>query len=197
MKCNNGWSLDMDVNLLRIKNVGHLHQRGIGDLIERKIVDHYVALGGSRPSSSKSIEDFSYNQELYDVKTIDLNSKFLGGGRAMISIPRAAGIRLQEMNIIECLYEVKNGNVVVKHVSQFKMHEIPWNQLSIQNNGRGCLMRNGIDNGERFNGTKEDWYQIFDTKARDFYAKMKVLADKYLASFEEIVASSQAEFLLH
>ena len=51
-------------------------QRSIADIIENHIIEEYVAKGGIRPKSVRTIEDVAYEDKLIDIKTRDIGRDF-------------------------------------------------------------------------------------------------------------------------
>ena len=51
-------------------------QRSIADIIENAIIEEYVAKGGIKPKSVRTIEDVTYDNKLIDIKTRDVGRDF-------------------------------------------------------------------------------------------------------------------------
>ena len=151
-------------------------QRAIADIIENSIVEEYTALGGIKPSSVRTIEDVTYQDNLIDIKTRDIDRDFSMPN--LISVDRA--MKNKDKTIIYDFIEYRvfestdgivfDAEAVITHREQRALHTLCFSCLSIQNLGLGQLQ---IRNHRipQYQGSKEDWYAQLRIEMNKFYRK--------------------------
>jgi len=143
-------------------------QRAIADIIENHIVEEYTALGGIKPSSVRTIEDVTYQNNLIDIKTRDIDRDFSMPN--LISVDRAMKNRDKTIVYDFIEYRVFNNEAIITHREQRTLHSLCFSCLSIQNLGLGQLQ---IRNHRipQYKGSKDEWYYQLRLEMNKFYSK--------------------------
>lgn len=148
-------------NISQNKGLG---QRGAADLIEKDLTDHIIdKYNGLIARSRKSIEDvglldYSY---LIDIKTkwVDEKTKFHMPN--LISVKRIMDHYKIDTNYIEYVfvdYTMTDTTITIIDIEYFKLEEIGWDSLHIQNLGKGQLqIKDANKKIIKFNGNRTDW----------------------------------------
>ena len=153
-------------------------QRSIADIIENHIIEEYVAKGGIRPKSVRTIEDVAYEDKLIDIKTRDIGRDFSMPN--LISVDRLMKNKDKhiEYKIVE--YSVEGDHALIHNVIDRPIHTICWSAMKIQNLGLGQLQLVKVDDIPVYKGTKDQWYEQLRVEMNLFYKKQIVKFTKLI-----------------
>ncbi len=166
-------------------------QRGVGDIIEKKvaniILENYT--NARHPSGAKSIEDVEIQYEdmllKLDVKTHNMDAKFSRPN--LISIKRLGDYYKDPNNSLAYIfvsYRLNNGNIKIYNINVVNVEHLKWNCLSIGNLGKGQLQVTNMHKLEfDYNQKREDWINTFRKNGNLYYNKLSEKIEKWKKSF--------------
>jgi len=144
-------------------------QRAIADIIEYHIVEDYVAKGGIRPKSVRTIEDVCYNNKLIDIKTRDIDRDFSMPN--LISVDRLMKNKDKHIEYQFVEYQVKDNIATITHIENRPIHTICWTAMKIQNLGLGQLQLVTVTDIPYYTGSKDEWYKELREQMNAFYKR--------------------------
>ena len=153
-------------------------QRSIADIIENAIIEEYVAKGGIKPKSVRTIEDVTYDNKLIDIKTRDVGRDFSMPN--LISVNRLMKNKDKhiEYKIVE--YKVEGDRAIVMNIIDRPIHSICWSAMKIQNLGLGQLQLVKHTNIPVFRGSKDEWYERLQVE-------MNLFSKKQITKFTKLI----------
>jgi hypothetical protein len=154
-------------------------QRAIADIIEYHIVEEYIAKGGIRPKSVRTIEDVCFNNKLIDIKTRDIDREFSMPN--LISVARLMKNKDKHIEYQFVEYQVKDNIANITHIENRPIHTICWTAMKIQNLGLGQLQLVTLTDIPYYKGTKDEWYVELRKQMNAFYKRQ-------IKKFERLIA---------
>ena len=165
------------------------NQRTVGDLFEKLSIEFFKSKGCDvkLPASNRTIEDFTLNGELVDVKSHAIDKKF--SMPQIISFKRLEKhlISVKEKKIIRNLFElvieysIINGKIKVHNIMFDSFFNLDINHIEIYNLG------NGLIELKRKNGIV---YKFTDNNIEEF---ISILEKKYISFCEKQILKFQKE----
>ena len=154
-------------------------QRAIADTIENAIVEDYVNNhNGVKPKSVRTIEDYSIDNKLVDIKTRDIDRDFSMPN--LISVDRLMKNKDKHIEYQFVEYQVKDGYAQITHVENRPIHTICWSAMKIQNLGLGQLQLVKTSDIPYYTGSKDEWYKELRVQMNAFY-------EKQIKKFERLI----------
>lgn len=147
-------------------NSQNLGQRSIGDMLEDVVKFAHRDLSDIEKTdwqdapTVRSIQDFSVNDVLYDVKTTDLDREFSMPN--LISAKRLIKLYsnpAKELRYALVSYKESDGAKMVTKYEERPIETIPWSHLSIQNLGEGQIQLLTANTIPLYNGTRNEWIE--------------------------------------
>jgi len=165
-----------------------IDQRGFASLLEKKSVDLIKKNfeEAKIPESVRSIEDIMINDNLIDIKTTDVDKEFKMPN--LISIDRLKKI-YKDKNIIYVFISYSPSKKKIVDVAIFYIWEISWNNLAIQNLGKGQIqiknMKNFVNSNNINEYNKDSWYKELHNNGILFYESLFLKTKKYLSDWKK------------
>ena len=179
MKNNRLYNLDSFIGkTYDISNNTGLQQRGIADLIEDDLTNYIIDEYNGLPARSRrSIEDVGLSN--YSV-LVDIKTKWIGDETEfhmpnLVSVDRIRKHYQYDNNYIEYVfvdYSVNNNTVTINDIEYFKLEEIGWGNLHIQNLGKGQVqIKDANKDIEKFDSNREEWLKLLKDNTLKFHDK--------------------------
>jgi hypothetical protein len=149
----------------------NLGQRSIGDMLEDIVKFAYRDLSDLEGSNwedaptVRSIQDFSVDHILYDVKTTDLDRDFsmpnLISAKRLIKL---YSIPENELRYVLVSYKEIDGTKIITKYEERPIETIPWSHLGIQNLGEGQIQLLTAKTIPLYEGTRDEWIAELKTR---------------------------------
>jgi hypothetical protein len=170
-------------------DISNIQQRGIGDKIERLVIDTlFDKIGGDikvyEAKSKRSIEDVQIvdGERVYkvDVKSHDVNGNFSMPN--MISISRLKRFYIDPNNffvIVMVSYHNDDKVSVIEDIVVNYIEDLSWDIIKIQNLGKGQIQIENMKNELKFfDGSRREWLEKLRDNAIEYYRKLITKIEK-------------------
>jgi hypothetical protein len=170
-------------------DISNIQQRGIGDKIERLVIDTlFDKIGGDikvyEAKSKRSIEDVQIvdGERVYkvDVKSHDVNGNFSMPN--MISISRLKRFYIDPNNffvIVMVSYHNDDKVSVIDDIVVNYIEDLSWDIIKIQNLGKGQIQIENMKNELKFfDGSRREWLEKLRDNAIEYYRKLITKIEK-------------------
>jgi hypothetical protein len=170
-------------------DISNIQQRGIGDKIERLVIDTlFDKIGGDikvyEAKSKRSIEDVQIvdGERVYkvDVKSHDVNGNFSMPN--MISISRLKRFYIDPNNffvIVMVSYHNDDKVSVIDDIVVNYIEDLSWDIIKIQNLGKGQIQIENMKNELKFfDGSRREWLEKLRENAIEYYRKLITKIEK-------------------
>lgn len=179
MKNNRLYNLDSFIGkTYDISQLIGLQQRGIADLIEDDLTKYIIDKYNGLPARSrKSTEDVGLLN--YSI-CVDIKTKWNGDETKfhmpnLVSVDKIRKHYQDDNNYIEYVfvdYSINNNIVTINNIEYFKLEEIDWGCLHIQNLGKGQVqIKDGNKDIEKFDGNRVEWLKLLKDNTLKFHDK--------------------------